>query len=101
MRSNYNAANKETGNRLHRHDGLRHGLRNGLLPVSYTHLDVYKRQDLLNAVADGLLEGILDVVADDKDDLVKAGLEDVYKRQGMLPSGCGRRSSVWYAWVRT
>ena len=33
--------------------------------------------DLLNAVADGLLEGILDVVADDKDDLVKAGLDRV------------------------
>ena len=33
--------------------------------------------DLLNAVTDGLFKRLLNVVADDKDDLVKTGLDGV------------------------
>ena len=43
-------------------------------------LDTQVGADLLDAVADGLFKGFLDIVADDKDDLVKASFDGVVDR---------------------
>ena len=62
---------------------------NGILPVSYTHLDVYKRQvmqsvDLYDTVAverTGAGGGIRLTCSDDRLPTDETNLADVYKRQ--------------------
>ena len=61
-----------------------------LVPVSYTHLDVYKRQDLLMTMSEGLnrvtdkMEKLgLVILKDENGEYVARGnRKDVYKRQG-------------------
>ena len=66
------------------------------LPVSYTHLDVYKRQTLTRAEFDKITDDLVQATVEPIDPVSYTHL-DVYKRQ-YLPGRCGRFSiGVYFA----
>ena len=69
----------------------------GIVPVSYTHLDVYKRQAKYIAEKAGVDDFIAEAKPEDKMEYIKkeqqagklvAMMGDVYKRQGVVRRWC-------------